>query len=125
MSDVDWMAKLEQAIASGLLIPPHKPQPEITDSLAELRRMRDEIAALPEPIAYIVLDHACAAGSHEECRDARGRRYVRASPSFLDGATHVKSFGVNLIGHDIAPPGVFGIPLYRLEDVPSEWGVGR
>lgn len=91
------------------------------DPLADLRRWSAEIAALPEPIAYIVLDHGMAAGTHEERRDARGKRYVVASPSFLDGVRHAKYAGVNIVGSEIAPPGLFGIPLYRREDVPDEW----
>ena len=92
-----------------------------SDPLADLRRWSAEIAALPEPIAYIVLDHDIAAGHAYDRRDARGKRYVAASPSFLDEAKHTKYAGVNLVGSAIAPLGLFGIPLYRCEDVPDEW----
>jgi hypothetical protein len=71
----------------------------------DLQRMRGEIDKLPEPIAYIVLDHGTPPGGFDERRDGHGKRYLRASPALLES------------------PFAFmeGIPVYRREDMRDGW----
>lgn len=83
------------------------------DWFADLQRMQKQIDALPEPLAYIVLDHAWSPGlPRVEGRDAQGRRYAIVSPAIRDEVKNIKADG--------APP-LWGVPIYRREDLPEGW----
>ncbi len=80
----------------------------------DLKAMHDKIAALPEPIAYIVLDHGWSPSlPRVDGHDARGKRYVRISPALLDSIRHVPP--------DDRPPPLYGIPIYRRESMAEGW----
>lgn len=85
--------------------------------LDQIRAINAELRALPEPIAYIVLDHAAPVGRLPEQRDAQGRKYVRCSPSLLDAVVHIKP---EADGRSFAQR-LSGIPVYRREDMPEGW----
>lgn len=92
------------------------------DPMAELRRWSEQLKALPEPIAYIVLDHAMPTVSYIDDHDARGRRYVQVTPAVLDECRHAKGpFGLDVLTHDSVAPGLLGIPVYRREDMAEGW----
>lgn len=84
--------------------------------IEQLRRLNEQIRTLPEPVAYIVLDHSW---SHRlpvvKGRDAQGRLYVLASPAVLDEMRHER--GPRSV---LAPP-VFGVPIYRRENMCEGW----
>lgn len=97
------------------------------DMLAQLRRWNEQIKALPEPVAYIVLDHSW---SHKlpvvKGHDAKGRLYVLTSPAVLDELEHrrISVGGLDvraLISGEVAASGLLGIPVYRREDMAEEW----
>lgn len=77
-------------------------------------RMAETIRALPERVSYIVLDNdpVFAHGHHGE-HDAQGRRYIRCSPGLLDNLKHVRD--------GLVPNPLFGINVYRREDMPEDW----
>lgn len=98
-----------------------------SDPMADLLRWNEQIKALPEPIAYIVLDHGW---SHElpvvDGHDAKGRRYLLTSPAVLDELEHrrISVGGVDvraLISGEVAASGLLGIPVYRREDMTEGW----
>lgn len=82
--------------------------------LDDLKAMRDKLAALPEPVAYIVLDHSWSPSlPHVRGHDARGKLYVLGSPAVLDAVRHVP------LGEQPRP--LLGIPVYRRENMPEGW----
>lgn len=80
--------------------------------IGAIGEMLDRIASLPEPVAYIVLDHDCAAGDAYDDFDAAGRRIIVCSPSILDDMRRIDP--TRLPG-TTGP--LFGIPMHRPEDV--------
>lgn len=92
----------------------------LDDLLNDLLTMNAKLKAMPEPLAYIVLDHAVTNGKTIEERDGRGRKYVRVPPSILDAVKHIKEQPARL-GTSILPASLTGIPLYRREDMPEGW----
>lgn len=87
----------------------------------DLRRMQAELGAVaPDPVVYLVLDHAVAPGVHLAGRDARGRRFMRVSPSVMDAARHVKYGGFTVAEIDAVAP-IFAMQVFRLEDLPAGW----
>jgi hypothetical protein len=82
--------------------------------LDDLKAMRDKLAALPEPVAYIVLDHSWSPSlPHVRGYDARGKLYVLGSPAVLDSVRHARP--------EEAPSPLFGVPIYRRENMPEGW----
>jgi hypothetical protein len=82
--------------------------------LDDLIRMHETLKALPKPVSYVVLDNdpVFAHGHHDE-EDAQGRRYIRCSPGLLDNLKHVRA--------GLVPNPLFGISVYRREDMPGGW----
>lgn len=77
-------------------------------------RMSQAIKALPEPVSYIVLDnHPVFAHGHHDEHDAQGRRYIRCSPGLLDSLNRVRA--------GFVPKPLFGVNVYRREDMPEGW----
>lgn len=95
----------------------------MSDPLDDLRRMQEQLASLPEPIAYIVLDHGWPPGlPHGEGRDANGKRYVLCSPSVLDAAKYQKYGEINIVSDPLGVAArLAAIPLYRREDMHEGW----
>lgn len=79
-----------------------------------------ESVAMPEPIAYLVLDHDVAPGVHFAGRDGRGRRFMRCSPSVMDAARHVKYCGFDIAALEAVAP-LTGVQVFRREDLPEGW----
>lgn len=75
----------------------------------EIRRAAALVMALPEPIAYFVIDPTQPAGGFDERRDADGRRCVFISPALLDGYRMVRDPA------ELWPP---GIPVFAHENRP-------
>lgn len=94
---------------------PHRSE----DPMAQLLRWNEQIKALPEPLAYIVLDHSMTGIDRVEERDGRGKKFLRVSPAVLDEIKHCKAEPTPVSG--ILPPALTGIPLYRREDMPEGW----
>lgn len=98
-----------------------------SDPFDELRRWSEKLRDMPEPVAYIVLDHAW---SHKlpvvKGHDAKGRLYVLTSPAVLDEVEHrrISVGGLDvraLISGEAAAAGLLGIPVYRREDMTEGW----
>jgi hypothetical protein len=86
--------------------------------IEEFRRIQKQLAALPEPLAYIVLDHSMRRADKVEERDGHGRKYLRMPPSVMDALLHRRAepdLGA------IASPSLTGIPVHRREDMPEGW----
>ena len=82
--------------------------------LDDLKAMSDKIAALPESVSYIVLDHGWSPSlPHVDGHDARGKRYLLGSPALLDSMRHARP--------EEAPSPLFGITIYRRENMPEGW----
>lgn len=84
----------------------------------DFKEMCDKLAALPEPVAYIVLDHGWslelpAVDGH----DNQGRRYVLCSPALLDEMKHTKWKNEYRRG-SLLP---LEVPIYRRENMPEGW----
>lgn len=82
----------------------------------DLERLSRMLRGLPEPLAYIVLDHNVRTSVPVEERDGHGRKFVRVSPSLLDAVTRPNAAplggGISLYG---------GIPVYRRDSMPEGW----
>lgn len=88
--------------------------------LDEFKRMQDELAKLPEPISYIVLDPTVALSDKPTPqRDGRGRLYLCVSPAILDSMESRKAEFHPLHGTPV--PDLTGIPIYNREDIPEGW----
>jgi len=89
-----------------------------SDWIEQLRQWNEQIKAMPEPIAYIVLDHNW---SHRlpvvEGHDAKGQRYILTSPAVLDEFRHVR-----VSDRPLDPmAGISGIPVFRREHMHKAW----
>lgn len=95
--------------------------------MADLLRWNEQIGDMPEPVAYIVLDHGWSPGLPlVKGHDAKGRLYVLTSPAMLDELEHrrVSVGGLDvraLISGEVAAAGLLGIPVYRREDMEEGW----
>jgi hypothetical protein len=87
----------------------------MSDVLADLKRWSAQIAAMPEPISYIVLDHGLT--GHEEGRDGKGRRYIRVSPAILGEVRYVRVSEQPLNLQE----SIFGVPVFRRQDMAEGW----
>lgn len=87
--------------------------------LADLQRMIGAVrSADPMPVDYMVLDPAVPSGTHTEGRDGLGKKYVRVPAGALDGAWLP---GATPTGSGRALGALYGINVYRREDLPSGW----
>lgn len=86
----------------------------------DLTRAMDVLRAaqLPDPVRYIVLDHAMPAGGpgfHIDDHDAQGQRYIQCTPAILDELRHIPR-------GEVHPAYLFsGIDVYRRESMPEGW----
>lgn len=89
------------------------------DTMADLRKWMERVKELPEPIAYIVLDHGWDARlPYVDGHDAQGRRYVLCSPAVLDEARHYPTGSPHPQGA-LGP--LIGIPVHRRDQMPEGW----
>ena len=92
--------------------------PQHSDLIAELQHWSRRIAEMPEPVAYIVLDHSWShALPAVDGHDAKGRRYVLTSPAVLDEMRYVR------VGEEPLnlSASIFGVPVFRRESLPEGW----
>lgn len=85
----------------------------MSDAFEGLMRWNEEIKALPEPVAYIVLEHWHPSRVLDG-RDAKGRTYVRVSAAILDEVRHTNEPPTGLAA-------LTGIPVYKRENMPEGW----
>lgn len=99
--------------------------PEPLDILGTIEQMQREIeASQHQRVDYIVLDHdvpPMAAIVVE--RDKADRRFVRISPSLVDGIKQERvdysSLNLRLFSGDVKL--LIGIPVYKREDMKEGW----
>lgn len=89
-----------------------------THPLEDLLELVKEIAAMPKPISYIVLD-PLHVGGPEDDEDGLGRRYLRCSPEAVKGMPRRRA----------SPPdgtlALLAISVYDIKDMPADWpGLG-
>jgi hypothetical protein len=94
-------------------------------SAFDLVRWSEAIRTGPEPLAYIVLDHAVPLGTIIQARDFKGWWYVRISPAICDELRHqTVSMGpltINLLRDASIAPSIIGVPVYKRESLPATW----
>jgi hypothetical protein len=98
----------------------------MSQAWSDLEKAMKLLEEIPDPIRYIVLDHAHPPGARpREGRDAAGRKYVVASPSIRDALQTHGSGEAASPGH--IPIGQWGVPVYLRGDLPTGWpnSVGR
>lgn len=90
---------------------------------AEIQRVMTLLKGLPEPIAYIVLDHSWSMElPYADGHDADGRRYILTSPAVLDEMQHRKWQGLSILSSPTEVTAhLAAIPVYRREHLHEGW----